>query len=339
LSGDNQIVVELPGSDITDVQKERIGRTALLEFREWVEVPIGGDTAEAEAEPEEEAPAEDEEPVDGEEAPVEEEEPAEEELGEVQTIGMWVPATATIDGQEKVLNSSYFKENTFVTRTDFGEILLIFEWTEEGAKISEEVTGRLAVNKEPMAIYEGEGADALPLLGDDNKPIAPVVQSVIRDRGQISGLSLNEATELSRQLNAGRLPVPLKNVGEMTVKPKLGEDFVDLSVRAGLIGIILVMLFMTAYYRLPGLLASLALVFYGTVVLAFMIVCGILIWIGGAIAFGSSVQGFGITLLIGVSVSMITAIVVTRTLLRLFVGTNLAKKNRLFTMHSGKKDV
>ncbi|HEY91529.1 MAG TPA: protein translocase subunit SecD [Dehalococcoidia bacterium] len=403
--GDDQIVVELPGSDITDVQKERIGRTALLEFREWVEVPIGGDTAEVEAEPEEEAPAEDEEPVDGEEAPVEEEEPAEEELGEAQTIGMWVPATATIDGQEKVLNSSYFKENTFVTRTDFGEILLIFEWTEEGAKISEEVTGRLSVNKEPMAIYEGEGADALPLLGDDNKPIAPVVQSVIRDRGQISGLSLNEATELSRQLNAGRLPVPLKNVGEMTVKPKLGEDFVDLSVRAGLIGIILVMLFMTAYYRLPGLLASLALVFYGTVVLALfkllgvtltlagiggfvlsigmavdanvlifermkeefqmgrtlgaaieagfkrawtairdsnittMIVCGILIWIGGAIAFGSSVQGFGITLLIGVSVSMITAIVVTRTLLRLFVGTSLAKKDRLFTMYSGKKDV
>ena len=44
--GDDQIVVELPGSDITDVQKERIGRTALLEFREWVEVSIGGDSTE-----------------------------------------------------------------------------------------------------------------------------------------------------------------------------------------------------------------------------------------------------------------------------------------------------
>ena len=382
--GDDQIVVELPGTDITDVQKERIGRTALLEFREWVEVHIGEDTTTA---------------------PTGDEEPVEEGVGEPVTKWDWVPATATIDGQEKVLNSSYFKSNTYVRRTDFGEILLSFEWTEEGAKISEEVTGRLAVNKEPLAIFEGAGADALPLLGDDGKPIAPTVQSVIREQGQISGLSLNEATELSRQLNAGRLPVPLKNIGEMTVKPRLGEDFIDLSVKAGLIGIILVMLFMTAYYRLPGLMASIALVFYGTVVLALfkllgvtltlagiggfvlsigmavdanvlifermkeefqmgrtlrasieagfnrawtairdsnittMIVCFILIWVGGAIAFGSSVQGFGITLLIGVSVSMITAIVVTRSLLRLFVGTNLAKKTGLFTMHSGKKYV
>lgn len=408
--GDDQIVVELPGTDITDIQKERIGRTALLEFREWVQVPIGVEEVEVEVGTEEEIPEEVEEPVDvGEEEPAEEgegevEEPVdegeEEESGPV-TIGMWVPATGTVNGQEKVLNSSYFIENTYVDRGQFGEIELHFEWNEEGAELSEQITGRLVVGNQPLGIFEGDQ----PLLGDDGQPIAPRVQAVITDRGIITGLSMTEATELSKQLNAGRLPVPLTNVGEMTVKPKLGEDFVDLSVRAGAIGIALVMLFMIVYYRIPGLMASLALVFYGTLVLALfkllgvtltlagiggfvlsigmavdanvlifermkeefrmgralgaateagfnrawtairdsnittMIVCGILIWVGGSIAFGGSVQGFGVTLLIGVTVSMITAIVVTRTLLRLFVGTGLARRTRLFTIHSGKKDV
>ncbi|MBL7165158.1 MAG: protein translocase subunit SecD [Dehalococcoidales bacterium] len=404
--GDDQIVVELPGTDITDIQKERIGRTALLGFRERVEVPIGGEEVEVEVGTEEEG----EEPVDGgeeeqaEEGEGEVEEPVdegEEEESEPVTIWMWVPATGTVNGEEKALNSSYFKENTYIDRGQFGEIELHFEWNEEGIELSEQITGRLVVGNQPLGIFEGDQ----PLLGDDGQPIAPRVQAVITDRGIITGLSMTEATELSKQLNAGRLPVPLTRVGEMTVKPKLGEDFVDLSVRAGLIGIALVMLFMITYYRIPGLMASLALVFYGVIVLALfkllgvtltlagiggfvlsigmavdanvlifermkeefrmgralgaateagfnrawtairdsnittMIVCGILIWVGGSIAFGGSVQGFGVTLLIGVTVSMITAIVVTRTFLRLFIGTNLAKQTRLFTIYSGKKDV
>jgi preprotein translocase subunit SecD len=358
--GDDQIVVELPKLSVTDVQKERIGRTALLEFRELVEVPVEG----------------------GEEGEVEQK---------------WMPATAMIDGQEKVLTSSYFRENTYVATDNMGGIDLRFEWTEEGSKLSEIITGRL-IGK-PLGIFEGDE----PLLGDDGRPIAPTVQSVIRESGRITGLSITEATELSKQLNAGRLPVPLENVGELTVDPTLGEDFVDLSLKAGLIAIVLVMLFMIVYYRLPGLLASLALVFYVTIVLALFklipvtltlagiggfvlsigmavdanvlifermkeefrtgqtlgaaieagfarawtairdsnvttfIVCIILIAVGNSIAFGGSVQGFGLTLLIGVAVSMFTAIVVTRTFLRLFVGTGLAQHPSLLTPFSGRK--
>ena len=174
----------------------------------------------------------------------------------------WVPATATINGQEKVLTSSYFKENTYVDRDSLGRVLLIFEWNEEGSKLSEEITGRL-INK-PLGIFEGDE----PLIGDDGLPIAPIVRSVITDRGQIDGLSFNEADQLSKQLNAGRLPVPLEVLYEQTVSPVLCADFVDLSVKAGLIGIVLVMLFVILYYRLSGIMACLALIFYGTVVLA-----------------------------------------------------------------------
>ena len=67
------------------------------------------------------------------------------------------------------------------------------------------------------------------------------------------------------------------------------------------------------------------------------IVCIILILVGNSIAFGGSVKGFGLTLLIGVAVSMFTAIVATRTFLRLFVRTGLAQRLSLFTPYSGTK--
>ena len=174
----------------------------------------------------------------------------------------WIPAVAEINGQEKELNSAYFRENTYVTTGDFGQVLLIFEWDSEGSKVSGQITERL-IGK-PLGIYlSGE-----PLLGDDGEPIAPIVRSQITDRGQIEGLSMTEATEMSQLLNAGRIPVPLTPIYEQTVSPILGADFVDMSVKAGIIGIILVMLFMIAYYRLSGFLACLALVFYGTLIMA-----------------------------------------------------------------------
>ena len=357
--GQDRILVQLPGLSITDKEKERLSRVALLEFGELV--------------------------ADEEEAKWENE------------LGRWKPATAVIDGEEKELTSQYFKENTYVSQDSLGRILLVFEWDEEGSKLSEEITSRL-INK-PLGIFEGDNT----LLGEDDLPIAPIVRSTIRDRGQIEGLSLNEATSLSVQLNAGRLPVPLKILYDQTVSPILGAGFVDMSVKAGIIGIIIVMLFMIIYYRLPGVLASLALTFYGALVLALfklipvtltlaglggfvlsigmavdanvlifermkeefrtgrtlgaaietgfnrawtairdgnvttLIVCGILYWLGSSIVASAPVMGFALTLGIGVTISMFTAIVVTRTLLRLFIGTRLGRQTSLFSTHSGKK--
>jgi preprotein translocase subunit SecD len=351
--GGDRILVELPGVSEAERAKGLIGETALLEFREVIE----GEGGEAE----------------------------------------WIPATGTIDGQEKVLNSGYFRENTYVTTSQLGEVLLIFEWDDEGSQLSGQITGRLI--DRPLGIFlSGE-----PLLGEDGRPIAPIVRSVITTTGQIEGLSLKEASELSQLLNAGRIPVPLTPIYEQTVSPILGADFVDMSLKAGLIGIILVMLFMIVYYRLPGLLASLALVFYGAVVLAIfklwpvtltlagiggfvlsigmavdanvlifermkeefgagrtlgaaieagfsrawpairdsnittIIVCVILIWLGSSIVESAPVTGFAVTLLIGVLVSMFSAIIVTRTLLRLFVRTPLASKTSLFSAYRGKR--
>ncbi|MDD5498347.1 MAG: protein translocase subunit SecD, partial [Dehalococcoidales bacterium] len=96
--GEDRIVVSLPGLSISDVEKDRIGRTALLEFREYKDADGDGEKE-------------------------------------------WVPATGEIDGEQKTLNSSYFKENTYAATDDFGRIILVFEFNEEGAKLSEQITG------------------------------------------------------------------------------------------------------------------------------------------------------------------------------------------------------
>jgi len=349
----------LPGLDITDKEKEGLGRVDILRFGE-----LAAEDEEAEWENE---------------------------------LGRWKPATAIIDGEEKVLSSRYFEENTYVGRDErTGEIELMFEWDEEGSKLSEEITGRLI--NQPLGIFEGGEA----LRGDEGLPIAPTVQATIVSRGRITGLTLSDAERLSKQLNYGRLPVPLEIIYDQTVSPILGADFIDMSLKAGLIGIALVMLFMILYYRLPGLMASLALIFYGVVVLALFklfgvtlnlagiggfvlsigmavdanvliferlkeelragrtlgaaiengfdrawtairdsnittfIVCGILYWLGSSIVASAPVMGFALTLLIGVAVSMLTAIVVTRTLLRLFIGTRLAQRVSLFSIYGRK---
>ncbi|MFH0846774.1 MAG: protein translocase subunit SecD [Chloroflexota bacterium] len=356
--GEDSILVELPGKSISDREKEGLSQVDILEFGELI--------LEGEAKWENE-------------------------------LGKWKPATAVIDGEEKTLSSRYFKENTFVTRGNSGEILLVFEWNEEGSKISTEVTGRL-VGKQ-LGIFEGSHT----LYSAGGQPIAPVVNSVITDQGQVEGLTLDDAVLLSRQLNYGRLPVALTLVYDDTITPVLGSDFVSKGVRAGLIGVALVMLFMVLYYRLAGLVSCLALTFYGVLVLALFklwavtltlsgiggfivslgmavdanvlifermkeelnagqtlgaaieagfsrawraiwdsnfttfIVCGVLYWLGSSIAESAPLMGFALTLFIGVAVSMFSAVLVSHTMLRLFVGTAASKRLWLFTsIYSGK---
>ena len=85
--------------------------------------------------------------------------------------------------------------------------------------------------------------------------------------------------------------MPLSILYDQTVSPLLGSDFVDMSLKAGLIGIILVMLFMIVYYRLPGVLASLALIFYGALVLAIFKLWPVTLTLAGL---GGFIHRFGV---------------------------------------------
>jgi preprotein translocase subunit SecD len=99
---------------------------------------------------------------------------------------------------------------------------------------------------------------------------APVVNEPITDgSGVISGsFTAAEANQLAVQLRYGSLPVPVKVVESRTVGATLGEESVRRSLIAGVIGLTVVILFMLLYYRLPGLIADLALISYAILVLA-----------------------------------------------------------------------
>ena len=100
----------------------------------------------------------------------------------------------------------------------------------------------------------------------DKKVISvPVIKNPITDgSGQISGGNFTSATAntLAIQLRSGALPIPIKVVESRTVGPTLGEESVRKSVLAGAIGLTVVILFMALYYRLPGVIADLALICY-----------------------------------------------------------------------------
>src|SRR5690606_24608572 len=75
-------------------------------------------------------------------------------------------------------------------------------------------------------------------------------------------LALQEADELARSLNAGSIPAPLKKPNELNIGASLGSEALQKSLHAGMIGVIVVALFMIFYYRILALLASVSFVIY-----------------------------------------------------------------------------
>lgn len=148
------------------------------------------------------------------------------------------------------------------------------QFDSEGAKIFEELTAR-NVNKQ-IGIY----LDGLPIS-------APVVREAIAGGSAvISGkFTLAEAKQLTERLNAGALPVPIKLISQDSVGASLGQDSLDKSVKAGLLGFLAVAIFMILYYRLPGLVAIGALLIYAVLVLAIFKLIPVTLTLAGVAGF------------------------------------------------------
>ncbi len=257
---------------------------------------------------------------------------------------------------------------------------IALELTDEGSKLFAEIT-KENVGKR-LAVY----LDGAPIS-------APVVQEEITGgKAQITGNFTPEgAKALVGRFNAGALPVPITLISQQTVGPSLGKESLDRSIIAGLYGFLAVMIFMILWYRIPGVIAVLALLFYvSLVLLAFrmipvtltvagiagfilsigmavdanvliferlkeelrsgktlregleegfrrawssirdsnitsLITCAILYWFGSSI-----IQGFALTLAIGILASMLSAVWVTRIFLRAIAGTRLDNKKFFF---------
>ena len=261
------------------------------------------------------------------------------------------------------------------------------EFNTEGTRKFGEITSEIA----------GTG-DLLAIFLDEEELIAPRVnQPITRGVAFIEGqdFDFERVSEISLLLEGGRLPLDILLIQERDIDAILGADSLAKSVVAGLVGLALVLAFMVAYYRVPGLIAALALVIYAALLLAVfkmlpvtltlsgvaavilsigmavdanilifermkeelragrtllsainigfnrawpairdgnvstLITCAILFWFADTLG-ATIVQGFAITLAIGVLISMFTAIIVSRTFLRLMAATAVARKLVVF---------
>ena len=373
--GKDRIVVQLPGVDEIEEAKELVGLTNLIEFRVLKQDTVNGDILWVRGIDEETDEVveifEDVEP------------------GEGNYVSLLIVGT-TDDGKEHILSSAHFEDNTRIGWGDGGKPELEFKWTDEG----KEIIGTSTINAlgSQLASFIGDE----PLRDSDGFIVAPTVQAPLEECAVITGLGLDRAQELKSLLNAGRMQVPLDLIYDHTVKATLGDKFVQWSMLALVIGLGLVMLFMVLYYRVPGVMASLALIVYAIVVLGIfklvgvtltlagiggfvlsigmavdanvlifermkeelrsgrtlkasiqvgfdrawvailhgnvstLVICLILWWFGRNVVESAPVVGFASTLAIGVGVSMVSAIVITRTFLRLFTGARMAKRRTWF---------
>jgi preprotein translocase subunit SecD len=249
VAGARRIVVELPGIRDTEQALATIRQTALLEFVDFSNVSqataatmVGtaiqtdyGTSASAGASP---TPA-----------------------GTAASTGtppLETPAaaagtpTVTPTGPvfHTVLTGADLK-NAGVVQNNVGAFLVDIEFNDTGAKTFADFTsshiGRI-----------------LAIVLDKKVLNVPTIQDAItQGKGQISGnFTADEANRLAVNLRYGSLPVPLRVAESKAVGPTLGQDSLQKSLRAGLIGLLMIITFMILYYRLPGAIASIALLIY-----------------------------------------------------------------------------
>ncbi len=156
-------------------------------------------------------------------------------------------------------------ESAFATQDQVGTGWVInIQFDDEGSELFSDLTRAIVgVESERIAVFM-----------DGEELLAPVARAWIRDgRSEISGSSFDpftreEARTLAIQLESGRLQVPLKLIQERDVQALLGKESLQASLLAGFVGLGLVIVFMLVYYRMAGVVAAAALVFYSLILLA-----------------------------------------------------------------------
>jgi len=159
---------------------------------------------------------------------------------------------------EPLVTGDYLTDAQAIRDPQFGTPIVPFQLTRQGGRIFERGTSRHVGDR--MAIILDGKVQGSP----------PVIRDVLGDRAQIelgTGSTLVEAQDIALVLRAGALPAPMQIIEERTVGPSLGQDSIDQGKIAGIIGVVLVVFVMIAYYRIAGLLAVLGLLIYVLVIM------------------------------------------------------------------------
>ncbi|MHB1000438.1 MAG: protein translocase subunit SecD [Armatimonadota bacterium] len=360
--GSDQIIVELPDEDNVEEAVAQLQGTARMEFRHLKDVQ---DKRHASAKYKM-ISSKDEQGNDTYEF-------IDAQGNTVATKDVLADSTLIMTGDDILPNSKATTGSNY-------DMVVALEFNNEGRKKFAEFTRR-NVDEYLAVVLEGK------ILS------APVIKVPILDgKAVIEGtFTAEEAQRLGEYINAGALPVPLSVVQSQKVEATLGQQAVDSSIKAGIGGLILVMLFMFMYYLMPGVIANIALIIYALLSFAVFKLIPVTLTLPGIAAFILSIgmavdaniliferlkeelrsgktlkaaidagfsraftsifdsnmctaitctillyfgtgpiKGFALVLLIGVIISMFTAITVTRSILHLIVNTGLATHPKWF---------
>jgi len=231
-AGDRRIVVELPGESDPEKALASLRQTGLLEFVDMSGIPP-------------------EQAINLVGTRIQTDMPTSTELetqGITSTLGLPVFPT--------VMTGSAIK-TVAATRSELGEYQVAFELNSQDAQKFADFTAANIGNI--LAIVLDKEVISVPSIND----------AITDGQGVISGnFDLESANTLAVQLRYGSLPIPLKVVEVRTVGPTLGQDSLEKSLRAGLIGFTIAVLFMALYYRLLGVVAVASILFYALIAFA-----------------------------------------------------------------------
>jgi preprotein translocase subunit SecD len=201
-----------------------------------------------------------------------------------------VPGTTPVPAQGALLDDDTLTPlfsgdqiaSSSVATDDVGQRVVAFTLKPEGAEL--------------FATYtSGNLGSFFAIVIDGTVVSAPYIQSAITGgEGQISGsggagFAFEEANSLVTILKFGSLPFPIAEIGVAEVKATLGAAFLGQALFAGAVGILLVFLFMLFHYRLAGVVASVALIFYMLIVLALFRIVPVTLTLAGIAGFVLSI--------------------------------------------------
>jgi preprotein translocase subunit SecD len=270
VSGENQLSVQLPGVD-NPAQAERVlGKTAQLDFRsqrQGTELEFRAQIS------------------------------IQQNLRNKQQVLKEGADTAAIAENEAAIKTNkesikglfdrsgltgqYLKDAGAANGQGQGSWDVALTFDDKGGELFAKLTGQLGGTGRSLGIFLDDELISYPSVGVEFQG-----KGITGGRAVITGArSLQDATELALQLRAGALPVPVKLVENRTVGATLGADSVQSSIYAGVAGLILVLVFMVAYYKLLGLVADTALLVYAVITYAAFSILGIVLTLPGIAGF------------------------------------------------------
>ena len=272
--GEDKILVQLPGESDPQTAERRLKGTAKLEFRQQKQGTEGDLAAESQVRQQLALQL----------TLLQESNEAKNKLEEIVKLQESLKGSnqAIIGLFESIGLTGKNLKDALPQPTQAGNLWEVaIRFDDEGGKKFAELTKNLAGTGRSLGIFLDDQLISAPIVGPEFADTG-----IAGGRAVITGnFNLESARDLAIQIKGGSLPFPVEVVENRTVGATLGQDSVRRSIYAAIAGLVLVLIFMAVYYRLPGLIADLALAVYTLLTLACYSLVGVTLTLPGIAGF------------------------------------------------------